>query len=134
MVIIIDASVFVAYANKDDIHNKKAIKIINSCLSGNYGRVLTTDYIFDETVSVILRKSNKKNAKEFGNYLLNSEIYIARVDSLVFKEAWNLFDKFEKLSFTDCTIVAFIKTFNIKSLATFDKEFKNISGIELVDS
>jgi len=134
MVIIIDASVFVAYANRDDIHNKKATKIINSCLSGKYGRVLTTDYIFDEAVSVTLRKSNKKNAKEFGNYVLNSEIYVARIDSLVFQEAWDLFEKLERLSFTDCTIVAFMKTFNIKSLATFDKEFKNIEGIDVVDN
>ena len=44
-----------------------------------------------------------------------------------------LFEKLERLSFTDCTIVAFMKTFNIKSLATFDKEFKKIKEIQVVD-
>ena len=76
MAIFIDASVLVAFANEDDIHNKKAIKIINSVVLNEYGQALTTDYIFDEAVSVTLRKSNKKNAKELGNYVLNSEIYI----------------------------------------------------------
>ena len=133
MAIFIDASVLVAFANEDDIHNKKAIKIINSVVLNEYGQALTTDYIFDEAVSVTLRKSNKKNAKELGNYVLNSEIYIAKVDTLIFQEAWRLFEKLEDFSFTDCTIIAFMKTFDIKNLATFDKEFKKLQWINVIE-
>ena len=132
MVIIIDASVFVAYANKDDIHNKRAQEITRLIIAGRYGRALTTDYIFDETISVVLRKSNKINAVELGNYILNSEIHVAKIDSSIFEESWNLFKKFENFSFTDCTTLAIMKTLGIKDIATFDKEFRKLEWINVV--
>lgn len=133
MAIVIDSSVFCAFANKDDIHHEKATNIIKEMISGKYGKTLTTDYVFDETVTVALRRSNKRNAIELGNFLLNSEIFIAKIDSGIFNKAWNLFQKSEGFSFTDCSILAFMKTFEIKKVATFDKEFKKIKWIEVVE-
>lgn len=133
MAVFVDASVFCAYANLDDIHHKKAKNIIEKIAAGKYGKAVTTDYIFDETVTVVLRKTNKKNALEVGNVILNSELLIAQIDSLLFQKAWRIFQKKDDFSFTDCTILAFMKVFGIRKIATFDKAFKKIKEIEVVD-
>lgn len=132
MTIFVDASVFCAYANLDDVHHQKAKKIMNNIVSGKYGHGITTDYIFDETVTVVLRRIDKKNAAEVGNLILHSEINLVGIDPMAFQRAWELFQKTENLSFTDCTSIAFMRMFGIQNIATFDKEFSKIRDIQVV--
>ncbi len=133
MSIFIDASVFCAFANERDVHYKKAVKIIHDIIRTKYGKQVTTDYIFDELIAVITRRASRRIAKEFGTTLLNSEVFIAKVDSGIFQEAWEFFKNTENFNFTDCTTLAFMKTFEIKKIATFDKEFKKVKWTEVVD-
>jgi len=48
--------------------------------------------------------------------------------------SWNIFkeQKNNKLSFTDCTNIAIMRINKIKNIATFDKDFKDIEGINVV--
>ena len=133
MAIFIDSSVFCAYANVRDVHHKNAQKIMENIISGKHENGITTDYVFDETVTVIRRKANSKTAIEIGKFLLDSEIFIAKVDSLVFQTSWELFQSHE-LSFTDCSSIAFMNLFDINKIATFDKDFKNIKEIQVIES
>lgn len=134
MAIFIDASVLVAYANLDDIHKDKARNIIEQCLKGKYGPLIITDYIFDEVLGVLLRKTDRETTKNFGNFLLTSELSLIHIDKHVFYSAWEVFKKREQLSFTDCTIIAFMQLHGINTLATFDKYFKNIQGLTIIDT
>lgn len=133
MAIFLDASVFYGYANADDIHHKEAKKIMEDVAGNKFGKSVTTDYIFDESVTVALRKASKNTATLLGNFILNSEILLAKVNKFVFHKAWEIFKYTEGLSFTDCTSVAFMHMFGIEYIATFDKGFKNIKGIKVVD-
>lgn len=133
MAILIDASVFCAYANFRDVHHKNSIKLMRDIVSQKYGRSVTTDYIFDETVNVVARKHNKKSAIETGEHILNSEIFFAKVDESVFKKAWRLFQDENNFSFTDCTTIAFMGIFGIDKITTFDKEFKKLNNIKVID-
>ncbi len=132
MTIIIDASVLCAFANKKDVHHETARAIVQNILHGNFGRPVITDYIFDEIVGVITRKVGRQEAVSVGDALLASEIVLHYVHSAVFQNAWTVFTHSEKLSFTDCTIVAFMKLAGITKVATFDKEFRGIQGVEVV--
>src|SRR3989338_10539432 len=107
MAIFIDASVFCAYANIGDVHHKNAQKIISDIVSGKHENGITTDYIFDETVTVTKSKANSKTAVEIGKFLLDSEIFIAKIDSMVFHKSLQLF-QVNNLSFTDCSNIAFM--------------------------
>jgi len=133
MTVLIDASLFYAYSNIRDVHHAKAQEILKDILSDKYGGFLTTDYIFDEVVTVTQRKANKEIAMYLGNFILNSEILIVRINKSVFEAAWKLFQETKDLSFTDCTNIAFMKVFGVEKIATFDKGFKSIEGIEVVD-
>ena len=132
MAILVDSSVFCAYANVRDVHHGAAKIIIGEIASGKHGRAVTTDYIFDESVTVALRKANKKTAVELGGFILDSELLLAEINSQVFKKAWDLFRKADGLSFTDCTSVAFMRVFGVDKIATFDKDFSNIKNVQIV--
>ena len=132
MTILIDASLFYAYSNTNDVHHTKAKEILKDILSDKYGGYLTTDYIFDEVVTVAQRKAGKKTAVELGNFILNSEILVAEIDKNIFENSWKLFRETEDLSFTDCTNIEFMKIFGIENIATFDRDFEGIEGIKIV--
>lgn len=133
MVIFLDSSLFCAYKNKEDVHHGKSAKIMESIHNQEHGEPVTTDYIFDETVTVLLRKTNKSAAIDVGDLILNSEILMVCVDKIVFEAAWNLFQTTEGLSFTDCTNIAFMQLFGIEKIATFDKSFSKVDGIVVID-
>ena len=133
MAIFIDASVFCAYANIRDVHHKNAQKIISDIVSGKHENGITTDYIFDETVTVTKRKADSKTAVEIGKFLLDSEIFIAKVDSVVFQKSWEFF-RANDLSFTDCSNIAFMNLFGIRKIATFDKGFKGIKDVQVIEN
>ncbi len=133
MAVFIDSSVLCSYANAKDIHHYKSVSLINEIAARKYGNGIITDYVFDETVTVALRRTNKKTAIGLGNLILNSELLMAKVSPIVFKKAWEFFQKDHNFSFTDCTIIAFMQTFDIKTIATFDNEFKNLKNFEVID-
>ena len=132
--LFIDSSVLFAFASIRDVHHTKATKIMELVASNKYDSVLINDYVFDEVLSVILRKSGKKDAVEIGSHILDSEIFVAKIDSDIFQKSWDLFRQLDGFSFTDCSILAFMKTLGIKKIATFDKEFRKVDWLEVVDS
>ncbi len=126
----IDTGVFVAARNKRDINHEKAVNLLREALKGKYGRIYTSDYIFDEAVTVALVRTRKPDiAIDIGNFILSSKkLRILHVDKLVFMDAWRIFKKYvnKKLSFTDAVSIALMRRYNIDYIMSFDKHFDNI--------
>jgi len=126
----IDTGVFVAARNKRDINHEKAVNLLREALKGKYGRIYTSDYIFDEAVTVALVRTRKSDiAIDMGNFILSSKkLRILHVDKLVFMDAWRIFKKYvnKKLSFTDAVSIALMRRYNIDYIMSFDKHFDNI--------
>jgi len=126
----IDTGVFVAARNKRDINHEKAVNLLREALKGKYGRIYTSDYIFDEAVAVALVRTRKPDiAIDIGNFILSSKkLRILHVDKLVFMDAWRIFKKYvnKKLSFTDAVSIALMRRYNIDYIMSFDKHFDNI--------
>lgn len=57
-------------------------------------------------------KTSLEKAMEVGEFLLNSDIEMLKVNDDIFNEAWEIFKK-TRMSFTDCTIAAMVKLFGI---------------------
>lgn len=136
MAILVDSNIFISYYNNQDLNNKKAIELMSNILNFTYGDVLISDYIFNEIVTVFLaRTKSLEKTKEIGELLINGEARIIKVDKIIFLGSWDLFTELNKkhrFSFTDCTNIILIKKYGIDSIATFDKEFRKLSGIKVV--
>ena len=130
MSIFIDTSIFVALRNKDDSNHNQAKKVMKQILLGEFGESFTSDYVFDEAVTVALvRTKNIELAKDMGDYILSSKrIKMIFVDGIIFRDAWVLFRRFseKKMSFTDCTNIAISRNFNIEYISSFDTHFDGL--------
>jgi len=131
MSVFIDTNIFAAAKLKNDIDHERGKGLLEEALLGNYGQVLTSDYIFDEIITLLNIRSKKHQLVfEFGNSILTSaSIDIIKVNDEIFEAAWDKFGRFKDklLSFTDCTTLVIIEKLKIEKIMSFDKHFDGIS-------
>ena len=58
MSIFADTGVFLAYRNKKDRYHETALKLFRDALNGKYGQIFTSDYIYDEALTLALIRTN----------------------------------------------------------------------------
>ena len=131
MVVIVDTGFLVALRNENDLHNQKASKIMEEILKGTYGNIIVSDYVFDESITLTMIRTNKQIlVKDIHDYIFKSnKIKFMFIGEKIFHNAWELFIKYfdQKLSFTDCTILALQNNFDKPSfVATFEKKLSNL--------
>lgn len=131
--IFVDSSIFIAYGMKDDINHKRAVELVGKMASGRYGSMVTSDYVFDETVTTIFSSSKSMEKAVLAGNIIKESIEILKIDEGVFEDSWKMFksQKASRFSFTDCTSIATIRASGVKDLASFDKEFER-TGINLI--
>lgn len=136
MSIFIDTGIFVAFHNKLDENHRRAIDLITEILHGKYGSAFTSDFVFDEAITLALFRTKFRGmAEDVGDIILGNPkkklptfVKLVNVDSEIFGQAWTIFNKYDEkmLSFTDCTSIALVEQFNINSIMSFDSDFDGI--------
>lgn len=125
MSVLLDSSFLVAYCNSREQEHKRAVELAKELESNLFGERIISDYIFDETITILKKYIGNKQATEDGAKLLNSARFV-KIDSVIFTFSWELSKRFDELSFTDCTNIILMKHYNIDHLATFDSGFDGI--------
>ena len=131
--VFIDSSFFKALLDADDDFYMQAIKIWKFFLQQSTPLV-TTNYIIDETLTLIRNRCGLELALDFRSVLTEyaSSIKLIRVTVDDDAGAWQWFEKdWSKLSYTDCVSFVVMKRFGITHVATFDEHFKR-AGFTLV--
>ena len=106
--IFVDTGAWIALINQRDQYHRDAVAVFEG-LQQQEIRLLTTDYVIDETVTRLRYDTNHTLAVEFLNrieLLEETEILtIAEIDKNIFEQAKALFRQYDsvQLSFTDCT-------------------------------
>ena len=130
--IFLDSSVVIAYKIKSDINHAKAVEIIKKIME--HDKIIVSEYVFAEVVTVLSLKEGLKVAVDVGEGLRNAkEVEILKLGNM-FEQAWEIFiEKGKYLSFVDCSSIAIMRNIGIKKIVTFDKDFKDIKGIVVID-
>ena len=133
--IFIDTSAWIAIEDKKDINHLKALQFKKQLLDSQK-RLITTNYILDETYTLMLldlEYTRTINFKQKLDDLIDSNLVIVvYVTSDVEKESWEAFERFNKdktWSFTDCTSKVIMNMFNILEAFTFDRHFEQMNFI-----
>ena len=130
--IFIDANIFLAFENEDDVHHHQAKKLFEDIDQGKHGKPFTSDYVFNEVVGVIFRKKGKDRAVSFGDYI-RASVFILVIDEHILLEAWDLLKSTPlKLNFVDCSNVIVVGITSTHFIATFDKEFAKVKSIKVI--
>ena len=92
-------------------------------------RLLTTDYLVDETVTRLRYDLSYSAAVKFLDFIERAEetgvLTVVEIDRTLFQEAKRLFRQYNsaKLSFTDCTSFAVCQRYKISEAFAFDQHF-----------
>jgi predicted nucleic acid-binding protein len=125
MKIFVDTSGWVALFNRKDKYYSEAVKLWKTILKKKE-EVYTTNYIIDETITLIRRRAGFQVSIKTGESLLNSKI----IKKIIIKEeieklAFEIYKKFsdKEFSFTDCTSFETMERNKIDTAFSLDKNF-----------
>lgn len=132
--IFIDTSLLVAFVVAKDTNHEKSVSIMEEIVGGKHGQAITSEYVFDETVTVVLVRSKSLYLASKTGDLIKESMPVLEVGNNTFEASWNRFrnQKDTKFSFTDCTIVEVVESNHIDKLATFDREFEYSTSFKVV--
>jgi predicted nucleic acid-binding protein len=127
--IFVDTWAWCAIVNRRDAAHKGAEELNKELLEGRYIFV-TTNFILDETYTLIRARIGYQAAVDFGDKIKRLRelglLKIIRIDQEVEEAAWELFVKYKDmkaLSFTDCTSFIVMHQLDLQEVFTDDEHF-----------
>ncbi len=121
--VFVDTSGWYAYAREDDPAHGGA----RTALESWEGRLVTTDYVFDETVTLARARLGAAAAAKLGDALLDGGVVeLVRLLPEDFEDAWELFKKRKdkSWSFTDCSSFAVMRRLRLSLAVATDRHFR----------
>ncbi len=130
--IFIDTGAFIARYLERDQHHGAAISQWQRLQ--NEGRsCFTTNYVLDETITLLARQSTYSFASQRAHNLYESKaLIVLRPNEADELQALGLFAKYadQAVSFTDCVSFAMMDRYEIKTAFSFDRHFR-IAGYQI---
>jgi uncharacterized protein len=126
-VIFVDTSAWYAAEVEDDINHEKARKFLSKLSSGAHGISVTTDYVLDETLTLLRSRRSLAAATAFVDKIRKSNsVRVFWIDESLFEKALDIFRKSDRASwsFTDCASFALMRDLSIPEAFTFDNHFR----------
>ena len=126
--IFVDSGAWIAFFDPTDRYHNDSVVIYNDLVQQKM-RLLTTDYVVDETITRLRYDVSHSVAVQFLDLIESVEeigvLTIAEIDKTLLQEAKRLFRQYDtaKLSFTDCTSFAVCQKHNISETYAFDDHF-----------
>lgn len=120
--IFVDTSAWLSFANRNDAHHRP----VKRALGGFGGRLVTSNFVFDETVTLCSSRLGHAVALLVGDTLQDADtVDLVRVSADDETRAWALFgERGDKhYSFTDCTSFVLMRRLGITQAATLDADF-----------
>jgi hypothetical protein len=120
--LFVDTSAWFAHVNRSDPDHAS----VRDVLRRFEGRLVTTNFVFDEIVTLIAARSGHAPAATVGRLLLDGKVAdLVRVTATDEREAWTLFvDRPDKsYSYTDCTSFTVMRRLGVHRAATLDEDF-----------
>ena len=121
-----DTGAWYALEAGDDENHEQAVVFRDEVKDGHRGSLTTSDYVLDETVTLLRMKKGVAPALGFLDKVLASKsIHMVWVDPAIFHEGAKLMKESgtKKWSFTDCTSFAVMKQLGVKEAFAFDRNF-----------
>lgn len=122
--VLVDASVWIAYFNANDVLYQKAQSVIDE--KENHTLILT-DYVLQEVITVFLYKKQAGLIEELMNTLQKENVEIVSVENFFLTSILKFIKQLKykpKMSLTDWSLLSLAAEFGFP-LLTFDKQLLN---------
>ena len=127
--IFVDTSAWSALAVADDVSHAPAMDFFKIISSGEFGKMITTDYVLAETYTLLRIKRGTELVSHFAESVAGSTnvktLWISESDfSLSLERLLKFNDKM--LSFVDCSSSVAMDALGITDVFAFDTDFKTL--------
>jgi predicted nucleic acid-binding protein len=132
--VFMDSAGFLALWDAGDEHHADAVRLQQE-LASKRRRFLTTDYVVDESVTLLLVRHSHAAAVDLLEAIERSEaLHVEWIDAPRFSTASTLFRKHadKKWSFTDCVSFAVMRELKIRDALTTNHHFKQAGFVPLL--
>lgn len=129
--IFVDTGAWYASLVPNDPEHSRAAR----WLAANRSPLLTTDYVIDETLTLLRARGERKRALVLGARFFNDRLAkIHKITTADLTLAWKTFEQFydKDWSFTDCTSKIVMEQLNMKVAFAFDHHFHQFGTIQVV--
>ncbi len=132
----VDTSGWCAIYNRADVNHIQA----RTCwekISQKVGLVYTTDYVLDETITLLRARVGHKPAVEFGQVILASKVVkTVPITQELWQKAWEMFIRYDDkdFSFTECTSFVVMKEMQLTTALAFDHHFTQMGFLTLPEN
>lgn len=134
MSVFVDTGVFYAHHDENAPRNDSASTAMEAVIDGKFGQLLTSDYVYDETVTLALsRFEDPAKARGVGNRILGrggfpDAVGLLFVGPETFEAGVEVFERYDDqgLSFTDATTVSVVERHDVDHVLAFDDDFDGI--------
>lgn len=130
--VFVDTNVFVAIRDTNDSTHEKAVRL-SQRLDDRGVKLFTSSDILGETLTVLSKKLGKAVCNDWYRDFQISDVSEIFIDKFLHKESRDLFRriKSKNISFIDCSSAVAMRRHKIKTIFSFDKDFKKL-GVKLV--
>jgi hypothetical protein len=130
----VDTGVFYAHHDADaSRHATGADALAGVLRSAEYGRVMTSDYVYDEVVTLTQRRTGSVAAARAVGRRIRGDGYPDAVELLyssptLFEDAVDVHETYadHDLSFTDAMTVAMVEYHDVDAVLSFDDDFDGV--------
>ena len=126
MKVFVDTSAWAAYYDPDDRWHAAARDAIQRSVHARLTFV-TTDYVLDETLTLLLMHAGRQAALQFGEAVQESpNVDLVHVDPAIWDRAWQMFRRYDdtQWAFTDCTSFTVMRQRGLQRAFSFDRHFE----------
>lgn len=134
MSVFVDTGVFYAHHDADASRHETGVTALNHVLaSPEYGRVLTSEYVYDEVVTLTHRRTGDiADGIEVGRRIRGDgypdAIELLYSSAASFEAAVDTYESYadQALSFTDAMSVVMVEQHDIDAILSFDDDFDGV--------
>ncbi|GGL44150.1 PIN domain nuclease [Halarchaeum grantii] len=121
---LIDTSVLFAAAYRRDSRHDAALPILQGVDTADLPEAVVLDYVLAETLNGLTTHAGHDAATDFLDRIEeNARFHLESLSSDAFATAKALFRQYERFSFVDACIVAYMQTEGLGYLYAFDDDF-----------
>ena len=126
--VFVDSSALVAWTVEKDQSHKAAVACMTELIAAR-ARLLTTDYVFDESVTLVRKFGGYLQAVMLGEALRDGKpVRMIEIPEARREQAWAEFRRYRepRLSFTDCTSLVTMRDCGARTVFSFDSDFRKL--------
>lgn len=133
--VLVDTTVLFAAAYRRDSAHDNALPIVQGIDSGSLPEGVILDYVLAETMNGLTTHAGHSAATDFLDRIEeNARFHIDSLTTDGFAAAKALFRQYERFSFVDASIVAYMQADGLGYLYAFDDDFDSASDIYRLDT